>query len=171
MALRMTKRVLSIGNILLLVLASCDPNEDSQGDAPERELLEEECRNAQSKEACDGSPGFRDGPMYSSCVWVDWVQAEVDPQTGECSFSEAEPRCEVTYGGSEGCPGTRILSSLGCEEPADRRPLVRPSDDGSLVGFAEHCFPTDAVRQCSVDDGVASPPECACLCAPDFPGD
>ncbi len=168
MVSKTSRRRFAVVAVLFLALGSCATDGEPTTDAAEE--FRSRCRSAVDADACNGIADFNDGTIFQSCVWVDWVRAEVDPQTGACSFSEAEPRCEVTYGGSEGCPGPGTLFSVGCEEPVDQLPLSRPSDEATLVGFARHCFPTDTVEQCSVEDGVASPPECACLCDSGFPG-
>ena len=112
------------------------------------------------------------GPLAECfhCVWSDWVPVTLDG--GACVFGQIQATC-VRERLSPG-PGCEDAGGVSCR-PATEMGLYREVDGQPQIQSSVRCHSEGGMNatKCAVDDqgkATNSPPECACICDPDFPG-
>ncbi len=136
------------------------------------DALEAMCAAAGDAQACESAASdavFEAAEACAVCVWDDWVPTSLDG-SGQCVYGAVEAGCRMVVLGTEGCVGGNLACDPG------HMPMWRPDGAGGVqlhVGPQSECFyPADG-GPCSLDaEGNVvgdAPPECACLCDPDFP--
>ena len=105
------------------------------------------------------------------CTWSDWVPVTLEGDT--CVFGEVEASCLLEW--LEPGPGCAGSTGIACrpDGPRGEIALYREVSGQAQLQAAVRCAPPPDAQRCFLDaqgqvqDG---PPECACICDPDFPG-
>ncbi len=105
------------------------------------------------------------------CTWSDWVPVTLEGDA--CVFGEVEASCVLEW--LEPGPGCAGSTGIACrpDGPRGEIALYREVSGQAQLQAAVRCAPPSDAQRCflgaqgQVQDG---PPECACICDPNFPG-
>jgi hypothetical protein len=135
----------------------------SGGAAGSYEAFAARCESLTSPGECNAEDA--NGALGDArCVWVDWVEV-TDAAT--CTFGGVDGRCEVTNG-VDTC-GSIAEAPEYCSD--GRTGVGYLLENGTAhIAKANWCESKQPVEGCTqLEDGSWPFPECACLCAPDYP--
>lgn len=153
---------------------SSETGSSSSGDpGPSFEEFAEMCAAQFDEAGCVAVESFNDPagePQFASCFWESSVPVEL-LDNDECVFGEPTGRCRLGTSTTEGCGS----GTAGCEDiRIGRHAALRETEGGVELVHGGFCTGIPFAAPCVFDDdGVLredGPPECECLCAPDFPG-
>ena len=192
----MTYRLQTVAAVVALCAAGCPADDDgqqtgTQGTSGSRssetgssgssgaeplsfEEFSEVCRAQAHQTACEVVDLFEgDGasePQFGYCLWETSVPVEL-LKGGDCVFGEPTGRCVVGTASSEGCAvGRADCGGIG----GDRFGGMRETGNTRTLVEGSFCYGVPNADSCVIGEGGVvledGPPECACFCAPDFPG-
>lgn len=126
--------------------------------------IEQTCTSQTDRVGCNAAE--LDATM-GRCLWIPWFPTRV--MDGMCSFGDPRGQCAFVRCQEEGCAQ---LSPCGPEGFGGA--FITGQDGVVSVGFADWCLgPPAPAQPCLFDfegELIEGPPECACLCSADFPG-
>lgn len=141
----------------LLTLACAEPR-------PTAESFEQTCEDQLDEASCASVEDAEFGPHdTATCNWVRHVAVSLEGDT--CSFGEVTGECRmIRFDGEVGCYGGECGRNQATHwEEVDGEVVLSSSEAIGCAAWVNAC-------ELDVDDELSSgPPECACMCDPEFP--